>query len=359
MQIILGDKTMDIKEMISLLLTKAKAAINDFTIIFLANVKGITTNRYDYTDSSILTEFLNVEEYNEILTALQNWGFYTLTYFNTEDFIKDYFNEKFSNSKIIVFEGTQKGIGKARDSYIPAFCDLEGILHTGPNAYVNSICANKYHWTKLLDNHNISVPNSWRYYANEWLNNQKPIPNRTLIAKPCYECASIGIHKESVAQYSLEYENYIRRLSAIYNQPFIVQEFISGYEIEVPIIINQRNPYIFPPVVICKKDNFIMGNKFLDFNDIYEDDYQFRLLNTVSDSIDKYVQIEALKITRILDLECYARIDFRVDSYGKCYVTDINSYPHIVHHSSFAYAFEQLHIDTEYILPCLIGNILP
>lgn len=345
--------------MISLLLKKAKALANDFTIIFLANVKDMTANRYDYTDSSILTEFLTMEEYNELLTSLQNLGFYTLTYFNTEDFIKDYFNEKFNGSKIIVFEGTQKGIGRARDSYIPAFCDLEGLFHTGPNAYVNSICTNKYHWTKILENHNISVPNSWQYYINEWLNNQKPSSNKTLIAKPCYECASIGIHKESVAQYSLEYENYIRRLSTIYNQPFIVQEFISGYEIEVPIIIHQKKPYILPPVVICKKNNPIMGDKFLDFNDIYEDDYQFCLLHTVNNSINEHIQTEALKIAKILDLECYARIDFRVDSYGICYVTDINSYPHIVHHSSFAYAFEQLHIAAEYILPCLIGNIFP
>ena len=350
---------MDTKELISLLLTKAKTSIRDFTIIFLANVKDMTANHYDYADSSILTEFLSMEEYNELLTALQNWGFYTLTYFNTEDFIKDYFNDKFANSKLIVFEGTQKGIGKARDSYIPAFCDLEGLLHTGPNAYVNSICANKYHWTKLLEKHDISVPNSWQYYADKWLNNQKPISNRTLIAKPCYECASIGIHKESVSQYSFEYENYLKRLSMIYNQPLIVQEFIFGYEIEVPLIIHRKNPYILPPVVICKKDNILMGHEFLDFNNIYDDNYQFCLLSTISSSIEKCIRTEVVKITKILDLECYTRIDFRVNPYGKFYVTDINSYPHIVHHSSFAYAFEQLHIDAEHILPCLIGNILP
>lgn len=350
---------MNTKEMIELLLTKAKCSSKNTIIIFLANVKDMTINRYDYTDSSILTEFLSIEEYNELLTALQDFGFYTLTYFNTEEFIKDYFNGKFYDSQIVVLEGTQKGIGKARDSFIPAFCDLEGLFHTGPNAYVNSICTNKYHWTKLLESHDILVPSSWQYYTDGWLNNQKPISNKTLIAKPCYECASIGIHKESVAKYSLEYENYLKQLSLIYNQPFIVQEFISGYEVEVPIIIYQKNPYVLPPVVIYKKENLIMGDEFLDFDDIYEDDYQFCLMNTISDSIDRHIRIEALKITKILDLERYTRIDFRVDSYGKCCVTDINSYPHIVNHSSFAYAFEQLHVDTRFILPCLIGNILP
>lgn len=350
---------MDIKEFIDLLIEKAKGALSDTSIIFLANVKNVTSNPYDYLDSSVVTEFLSIEECNELLTSLQNFGFYALAYFNSEDFIKDYFNRKFGFSKIIVVESTQKGVGKAKDAYIPAFCDLEGLLHTGPNAYINSICTNKYHWTKLLESHNISVPNSWQYNMGEWLNGQKPILNKTLIAKPCYECASIGIHKQSVAKYSRAYEDYLGQLSMIYNQPFIVQEFIFGYEIEVPVIINQKIPYILPPVAICKKNNPLMGSKFLDFDDVYEDDYQFCLLNTINNSIDVHIKSEVLKIIKILDLECYTRIDFRVEPCGKYYVTDINSYPHIVHHSSFAYAFEQLNIDSEYILPCLIGNILP
>lgn len=350
---------MSTKEIIDLLIEKAKRILLDSTIIFLANVKDVTSNRFDYSDSSILTEFLSMEEYNELLTSLQNFGFFTLAYFNSEDFIKDYFSGKFDSSKIIVFEGTQKGIGKARDSYIPAFCDLEGLLHTGPNAYVNGICTNKYHWTKLLKSHDISVPNSWQYNMGEWLNGEIPALNKTLIAKPCYECASIGIHKQSVAEFSHEYENYLQRLSKVYNQPFIVQEFIYGYEVEVPVIIHQKMPYILPPIAICKKDIPLMGNDFLDFDDIYDDTYQFCLLNTINSSLVLQIKSDVLKIIKILDLECYTRIDFRIDPCGKSYVTDINSYPHIVRHSSFSYAFEQLDIDKEYLPPCLIGNILP
>ena len=193
----------------------------------------------------------------------------------------------------------------------------------------------------------------------EWLNGQSPVLNKTLIAKPCYECASIGIHKQSIGKYSYNYEKYLKEHSIIYNQPFIVQEFISGYEVEVPVIIHQRKPYILPPVVICKKTNPLMGDEILDFDDIYDDAYQFCLLNTISTSMDLQIKTETLKIIKIIDLECYTRIDFRVDLCGKCYVTDINSYPHIVHHSSFAYAFEQLNVNAEYLLPCLIGNILP
>lgn len=349
---------MDTKEMLELLIRKAKYATKKVIIIFLANVKDVTTNNFDYTDSSILTEFLSMEEYNELLTSLQDFGFFVLTYFNSIDFIKDYINEKFNNSKVVIFEGTQKGIGRARDAYIPAFCDLEGLLHTGPNAYVNSICTNKYHWTKLLSSNYISVPNSWQYYKGGWLNNEKPCLDKVLIAKPCYECASIGIHKQSVALYSTKYETYLKKISNIYNQPLIVQEFIPGYEIEVPVIIHQNQPYILPPIAICKENNLMMGNEFLDFDLVYDDNYQFSLLESFNQTLCLQIQEQVTQIIKVLDLECYTRIDFRVDSYGKSYVTDINSYPHIVNHSSFAYAFEQLHMDKRNLLPALIGNVL-
>lgn len=349
---------MNVKKNIELFIERAHNVLKKITVIFLANVNGVTSNHSDYSDSSILTEFLTIEEYDELLSALQEFGFYVITYFEFKEFMNDYLSNKFDNSQIIIFEGTQKGIGKARDAFIPSFCDLEGILHTGPNAYVNSICTNKYHWTKILQAHNISVPNSWQYYNGSWTNNQIPIINKKLIAKPCYECASIGIHKESVAEYSVRYETYLSNLSQTYKQPFIVQEFITGYEVEVPIIIHQNTPYILPPIAICMGKNCMIGNSFLDFDTVYNDNYKFMLFSDINSDLSSQIQQQVLEIISILGLEKYTRIDFRIDINGQSYVTDINSYPHIVRHSTFAYAFEQLNISANNILPCLIGNIL-
>lgn len=339
------------------LLVKAKQAINNSTIIFLANVKGKTINLNDYNDTSVLTEFLSMEEYQELLTSLQMFGFYVITYFDTDEFIKDFLNGKYVNENLIIFEGTQKGIGRARDAFIPAFCDLQNLLHTGPNAYVNSICINKYHWTKLLKEHHIPVPNSWRFGQTGWLDIQPP-KNVLLIAKPNYECASIGIHKESVSYITNEYIEYLHKIENAYNQSLIVQEFIPGYEVEVPIIINNKDICLLPSVILSQSNQIQMDYNFLDFDNIYDDAYNFSLLKNVNSIWDSSIQTCAKTICKILELECYARIDFRIDIQGNYYVTDINSYPHIVHHSSFGYAFDQLNIGSENILPCLIGNTI-
>lgn len=345
------------KQFLHNLLIKAKEIVNNFTIVFLANVKNKTINLNDYKDTSVLTEFLSIEEYQELLTNLQNFGFYVITYFDTDEFIRDYLNGKYVNDNLIIFEGTQKGIGHARDTFIPAFCDLQNLLHTGPNAYVNSICINKYHWTKLLKEHQIPVPNSWRFSEIGWLNTQPP-KDILLIAKPNYECASIGIHKESVSYITDSYLKYLYKIAKAYNQSLIVQEFIPGYEVEVPIIINNKDICLLPSVILSQSDGLCMDYNFLDFDNIYDDAYNFSLLKNINSLWEDSIQECAKKICNILELERYARIDFRINTEGDFYVTDINAYPHIVSHSSFGYAFNQLNIGCENILPCLIANII-
>lgn len=349
---------MSTEEVLNYLISYAYNVREEVCVVFLANVRDLTPNENDYFDTSILTEFLDMNEYNELVTSLQNFGFYTLTFFDINEFIHKVMEEEFKFRKLVIFEGTQKGIGRGKDSFLPSFCDLENLIHTGPNAYVNAICSNKYHWTKLLENHNISVPSSWRYYNKNWLNNQKPSCNIKLIAKPIYECASIGIQQQSVAQYSSNYEDYLDKISRNYNQPLIVQEFIAGYEVEVPVIIHGGTPYVLPAVVLCQNGQPLLGDSFFDFDSIYEDAYDFCLLRDINSEWCLKVKREVLKIVELLELEQYTRIDFRISPTGKYYVTDINSYPHIVKHSSFAYAFEQLQISSKYIVPCLIGNVL-
>ncbi len=350
---------MNITEFITQALLQAQKYTDQITVIFLANVQGKTKNTQDYIGTSIETEFFSMDEYEELLISLQEFGFYTLTYFNCNEFIRDYYAHNFSKQTLLLFEGTQKGIGCAKDALIPSFCDLESLFHTGSNAFFNSICSNKYLWTKILEQHNLPVPFSWKYDANYgWLFNEKPCEKMLLIAKPIYECASIGITQESVDKWSLDYEKILYKKSIQYKQPFIVQQFIDGYEVEVPIIIQKKAPYILPPVVLTKGEEPCMGKRFLDFNNIFQDEYEFCLLKKINDTwvvaIENYIQ----QIVQLLELDGYARVDFRITNTGEFFITDINSYPHIVKHSSFAFAFHAAGFDKSLLAPCVIGSRL-
>lgn len=348
-----------INKCIDELLQHAKNNISNMTIIFLANVKNVTRNRRDYQKTSIMTEFLSMTEFEELLINLQNFGYYTIPYFDIDKFFYDYFNGEFISEEIVLFESTQVGIGHAKDALIPAFCDIELILHTGPNAYANSICSNKYHWTKLLEQHDLPVPKSWLYDVNNgWLFEDIPNSSQLLISKPIYECASIGIDTFSVSNLDSKYEDILKTTALLYHQPLIVQEFILGYEVEVPVIINKKIPYIFPAVVLVKNGNPYMGNEFLSFQNIYDDDYNFCLLKSINSKWESDINEIVKNTIQLLGLDGYCRIDFRININGNCFITDINSYPHIVSHSSFSYAFKSLGYDESLLLPCIIGNVL-
>ena len=95
-------------------------------------------------------------------------------------------------------------------------------------------------------------------------------------------------------------------------QPLIVQKFIAGYEVEVPVIIYEQNPYILPPIVLYKNKGYSMEDAFLDFEDIYNDDYNFCLLEDINIVWNKKIKEEVYKIVELLELERYTRIDFRL-----------------------------------------------
>jgi D-alanine-D-alanine ligase len=336
--------------------------LDQIHLSMVCNVKGVTQNNNDYASHSITTEFLNKLEFDGLLHSAQQYGIYTDTYFDTLDFIESVINKKYSrNSRKydIVFETTQKGTGIGKDALIASFCDLNNILYTGPNAYLNAIFSNKFDWNKLFCSQGISAPKSWRYdLLYGWAGNQVPPQGELVIIKPLYECASIGIDADSTTLFSNETIPLLNNKCKQFHQPMLVQQFVSGYEVEVPIIASNLNTLIYPPVGIEYCGERYLDKQFMTYDSVYEDNYTFYDFRSESPQIEKYIINCAEEISTILNLKGYIRVDFRVNKNNDFFVFDINSFPHIVKHSSFAYSFEKCEIDHNLILPSLIGNTI-
>uniref|UniRef100_UPI00073F3747 ATP-grasp domain-containing protein n=1 Tax=Paenibacillus senegalimassiliensis TaxID=1737426 RepID=UPI00073F3747 len=347
------------KELIQLL-GKLEPMVKDVEVMMVCNVKGVTINNSDYKETSIETEFLSQLEYDELINSSQEFGLYTSTYFDVNEFLEKMLKNSNNKKKIsVVFETTQKSITRGKDSLISAFCDINNIIYTGPNAYVNSLCSHKYHWSIILKSHGIPTPNSWEYTTNNnWLLGIQPNMDCKLIAKPIYECASIGITENSIGTFNDEFQKMIKNKVKSYNQPFIVQEFIAGYEIEVPVIINNSNPIILPPVGISYNGKKKLGNTFLLYETINHDNYNFYDISQFNKDWIEKIKNCVLKIVHILELNGYVRIDFRIKDDGSLFVFDVNVYPHITRHSSFSKSFELLGFEHKKLLPTLISNAI-
>lgn len=114
--------------------------------------------------------------------------------------------------------------------------------------------------------------------------------------------------------------------------------------------------YALEPVEIV-----INENHFLDSNTSNSYNYSFQdLANTVNYKVINQIKYTAIKAAAALEIEDYARFDFRIKG-EQPYLIDIAGTPYTIKHSSIAYLFEKM-MHLEYndiykvIMACCISN---
>ena len=183
-----------------------------------------------------------------------------------------------------------------------------------------------------------SLP-TYVYAQNQkWIGGKRPIIGEKVIAKLNGESASIGLTESNVFVYSPKSDSYLYQLTNQYRQPVIVQPFIDGYEIELPIIIGKWK-FALLAAGIKMNDSKLLGGKFLDYNTRFNHTYDFYNYDSFNKILSESIKRDAIKVAEILNIENFGRIDFRIDPKGNYYISDIATNPHITKDSSFSYIF--------------------
>lgn len=153
--------------------------------------------------------------------------------------------------------------------------------------------------------------------------------NFPLIIKPVREEASIGIYLDSVVLDKASLRRKVSESLARYNQPVMVEEFISGREISVGIIGNYPNLHAFPPL------EFLFEGASSDLEKIRSYEYkwggkkeQMVRAELSQEIVDKLIQYSK---TAFVATDCcdYARMDYRIDPDGNIYLLEVNYNPGI------------------------------
>lgn len=330
------------------------------TLILVANVEGKTTIFDDYRDTSVLSEYFTLEEYETLSRTYKKLGYEVLCYFSEDSFMSAILNQKLSidHKKILVINSAQTGTYIGRKSLIPAFCEHFKIMHTGSNPYVVSLCRDKFHSNIIINKCIDTHMDTYLFSATDgWLGDKLPPIGTKLIAKLNGESASIGLSPNNTFVYTEDTEKYLCQLSRQYMQPIVIQSFISGYELELPMIIGTE---VLPLVAAGIKmyDTEILGDKFLDYNARLYHTYDFYNFDNFSPNLSIKVKENAKKAAKILGIEGFGRIDFRITPTGECYVSDIATNPHITEDSSFAFVFQELGYSYSEMLATQIGITL-
>ena len=325
-------------------------------LVFVANVQGKTTPLDDYETDSIVTEFLSNTELDEFVVSLEKAGIYHEIIHDEEGFLEWMAHGRlnFGRPQPIVYNLAQNGTGPARLSLVPGLCRLHHIPLLDSDGYVVALTQHKHHSAAVMRQSGLPVMDSWLYTEHGWQAG-RPDDGLKIIAKPSYDSASIGIHSDSVFCIDDHAEQRLSALVRRYRQPFTVQQFISGHEIEVPVFGG------FPPTIpmavgIALRNQRNLQDSILIYDDVFSNGYAFYDFSTESSSFAKEMIEIARAAYSCLGFKGAARIDFRIGADGLPKIMEVACKPHLTKHSSFMHVMEAHGHSHEDLMKYLVGE---
>jgi D-alanine-D-alanine ligase len=228
------------------------------------------------------------------------------------------------------------------DQNVASFLELMRVPYTGCNPRGLMLARGKDLSKTLVHYHRIPVP----AFAVFPMRRKVRRPARLalpLIVKSLNEDGSYGISQASVVDSD---EKLAERVSFIHERvgtPAIAEQYIEGREIYVGIIGNERLRVL--PVWELTFGNMAEGDWPIATEKVKHDtDYQERRqilhgpAKNLAPELAARIQTTAKRIYRTLELDGYARIDFRLSAEGVPYFLEANPNPEIAESQEFAAA---------------------
>jgi len=147
-----------------------------------------------------------------------------------------------------------------------------------------------------------------------------------LIVKCRHEGSSKGLSEESKVNNIDELKRQIKKINEVYQQPAIVEEFISGTEFTVAVLGND-SPKAMPVVQVSIDGDTELGEQFYTFERISSSSLRYVCPAQISKELADSMQQLALQVYKSVDCVDLGRVDFRVDDKGNPFVLEINPLP--------------------------------
>lgn len=244
------------------------------------------------------------------------------------------FEELKTNKPDLVLNRAEGIRGSSRESHIPAMLEMLNIPYVGSDVLTTAICLNKEWTKKLISYHGIKTPNFTILEQNKKFdyNSLKNLVDFPIILKPNIEGSSIGINEDNVVNDEDSLKIKLNTLFNQYNQPILVEKFISGREFSTGVIgTNKRNLEILPIIEI----NF--SNMPDDVENVfgqraktkYDDLANYTCPAQIHKDLEAELKRITIKICDILKIKDFARLDFRMNSDNEIFFLEVNPLPGI------------------------------
>jgi len=231
------------------------------------------------------------------------------------------------------------------DSHVVSYLELLRVPYTGCNPRGLMIARGKALSKKLVHYHRIPVPAFLVVQRGRTVRRPRSM-EFPLIVKSLTEEASLGIAQASVVENDERLEERVRFIHERVESDAIVEQYIEGRELYVGVIGNHRLQVL--PVWELKFEKMAAGSAMIATARVKHDpDYQEKRgifqqpAEDLTESQIASIRRVSKRIYRTLDLDGYARIDYRLREDGPLYFLEANPNPDIATTNEFASAAEE------------------
>lgn len=226
------------------------------------------------------------------------------------------------------------------DHNVVSFLELMKVPYTGCNPRGLMLSRGKALSKKILHYHRIRTPEFAVFPIGRKVRRPKRL-NYPVIVKSLIEHSSLGISKASVVDSDEGLAERVRMVHERIGTDAIAEQFISGREMYVSVLGNDRLVAFTPWELVAEKAE--PGEPLIATARAKHDpDYQtkkgivIQAVQQLHPDVEERLLHDSKRIYRILELSGYARVDFRIDEDGKHYFLEANPNPDIAEHEEFA-----------------------
>ena len=230
---------------------------------------------------------------------------------------------------------------------IPCLLDLCGIPFTGSGALALGLALHKNKAKELLRARGVPTPQAALVTSvAEVARIELPYP---LIVKPTREDASVGIDFDSVVNDPISLAHAVARVVEELDQPALVEQYIEGREIYVPLLGNAPRTNL-PLTEIRFGPSFTNRPNIVSYKAKWEPDSP-ECKDSPTERAELSPELEAKVVAAAqaafdaLDCRDYGRVDVRLSPEGQPYVIDINPNCDLHPEAGFAKAARSIGIE--------------
>jgi D-alanine-D-alanine ligase len=246
----------------------------------------------------------------------------------------------------IVFNLLEEFLGRQDfDHHVVSFLELMQIPYTGCHPRGLILARDKALSKKLVAYHHLVVPKFAAFPRGRRVQRPKGLEFPLIVKSQIHE-ASLGISQASIVESDEKLRERVTFIHKRHASDAIVEQYVDGREFYVGIIGNVRLEVL--PIWELVFENMPPGSSSIATAHVkHNPEYQRRRgiyqqkAGDLPPALRERIIRTSKRIARILDLDGYNRIDYRLSPDGKLYFLEANPNPDIARSEEFASAAEE------------------